>query len=48
LEATTLDAGDSIEVEWLQFIRPEQKFDSVDALKSQIEKDCEVARNLAV
>ncbi len=47
LEATTLEAGDSVEVEWLHFIRPEQKFDSVDALKAQIEKDCARARELA-
>jgi riboflavin kinase/FMN adenylyltransferase len=47
LKGTALDTGDSIEVEWLQFIRPEQKFDSVDALKSQIGKDCETARALA-
>jgi riboflavin kinase / FMN adenylyltransferase len=46
LDATQLDTGDSIEVEWLQFIRPEQKFASVDALKAQIAKDCETARKL--
>lgn len=47
LEPTDLTAGDAIEVEWLRFIRPEQKFASVDALKTQIEKDFEVARGLA-
>jgi riboflavin kinase/FMN adenylyltransferase len=46
LADTTMDQGDSIEVEWLRFIRPEQKFASVDALKVQITKDCETARNL--
>lgn len=45
---TTLDCGDAIEVEWLRFIRPEQKFDSLDALKVQITKDCETARELSV
>ena len=46
LESVNLSAGDSIEVEWLRFIRPEQKFDSVDALKAQISKDCETARSM--
>jgi len=41
---TSLDTGDSIEVEWLRFIRPEQKFASIDALKAQITLDCETAR----
>lgn len=44
LEVTTLGAGDAIEVEWLQFMRPEQKFDSVDVLKAQIERDCAAVR----
>jgi len=48
LDDTKLDSGDSIEVEWLRFIRPEQKFASVDALKLQIAKDCETARGLSV
>lgn len=47
LEPVEQQPGDSIEVEWLKFIRPEQKFDSVDALKAQIAKDCETARGLA-
>jgi riboflavin kinase/FMN adenylyltransferase len=47
LEGTACGQGDLIEAEWLQFIRPEQKFDSVDALKAQIAKDCTCARNLA-
>jgi len=46
LQPTTLDAGDLIEVEWLHFIRPEQKFESVDALQAQIEKDCAAVRAL--
>lgn len=44
---TRLDAGDAIEVEWLNFIRPEQKFDSLEALKAQIAKDAEAARRLS-
>lgn len=47
LEHTVMDAGDAIEVEWLRFIRAEQKFDSLDALKAQITKDCEVARRFS-
>ncbi len=47
LEGTSLDRGDAIEVEWLKFIRPEQKFDGVEALKAQITKDCATARELA-
>lgn len=46
LDRCDLSAGDHLEVEWLRFIRPEQKFDSVDALKVQIAKDCETARAL--
>lgn len=46
LDGTDLNAGDTVEVEWLKFIRPEQKFDSVEALKAQIAKDCETARSL--
>lgn len=48
LEGTELVSGNSIEVEWLRFIRPEQKFQSVELLKEQIAKDCEIARNLSV
>lgn len=47
LNGTSLGEGDTIEVEWLRFIRAEQKFASVDALKEQIAKDCETARKLA-
>ena len=47
LEHTDLSAGDEIEVECLQFIRPEQKFASLDELKSQIAKDCDAARAFA-
>jgi riboflavin kinase/FMN adenylyltransferase len=47
LDGTTLDHGDRIEVEWIHFIRPERKFDGLDALKTQIAKDCDTARQLA-
>ncbi|WP_309382526.1 riboflavin biosynthesis protein RibF [Cerasicoccus frondis] len=36
---TELTTGDELIVEWEHFIRPEQKFDSLDALKTQIAKD---------
>ncbi|MFU8848614.1 MAG: riboflavin biosynthesis protein RibF [Opitutales bacterium] len=44
LESTQLGVGDAIEVEWLQFIRPEQKFDSLEELKAQIAKDRDIAQ----
>jgi len=47
LDEVTQDAGDRLEVEWLRFIRPEAKFDSVDRLKAQIERDCARAREWA-
>lgn len=37
--------GDVITVEWLDFLRPEQCFDSIEALKKQLAKDCESARS---
>lgn len=46
LEGTDLDSGASVEVEWLRFIRSEEKFDSIDELKAQIAKDCDTARKL--
>lgn len=33
------DAGDELRVEWLRFVRPEMKFDNLNALKAQIEQD---------
>jgi len=35
--------GQTLTVSLESFIRPEQKFDSLDALKSQIKRDCEAA-----
>ena len=36
--------GKTLTVSLESFIRPEQKFESLDALKQQIEKDCQIAR----
>jgi riboflavin kinase / FMN adenylyltransferase len=36
--------GQTLKVELLDYIRPEQKFSSLDALKQQIAADCETAR----
>ena len=38
--------GTHIQVAFRSFIRPEQKFESFDALRAQIERDCEGARVL--
>jgi riboflavin kinase/FMN adenylyltransferase len=38
--------GQEIEVAFHHFLRPEAKFDSLDALKAQMEKDCDEARRL--
>jgi riboflavin kinase / FMN adenylyltransferase len=40
--------GQILKVELLEYIRPEQKFPSLDALKQQITADCAVARQLLV
>ena len=47
LDTTKLSMDDMIEVEWLKFIRPEQKFASKEELKAQIAKDCVTAKELA-
>ena len=39
LGACPFAAGDAIRVEWARFVRPEMKFDGVEALRTQIEKD---------
>lgn len=38
-----LGEGDALKVEWLDFLRPETKFASVDDLRAQIARDREVA-----
>lgn len=38
--------GRPVRVQLLDFIRPERKFDGIDALKSQIAEDCEKARRV--
>ena len=38
--------GERLEVAFIDFIRAEQKFDGLDALKAQIAQDCEAARAL--
>jgi len=47
LGETELGVGSSVVVEWLRFIRPEWKFDSVDALREQIGEDREAALRMA-
>ena len=37
--------GEKLTVELIEFIRPEQKFDSLEALKAQIYKDIDVAKS---
>lgn len=36
---TKLTTGSKVIVEWVKFIRPEQKFESIDALKQQVGED---------
>lgn len=43
LQETLLGTGAAIDVEWLRFIRPEEKFASLEDLKAQIAKDREIA-----
>ncbi|MFP4203219.1 MAG: riboflavin biosynthesis protein RibF [Opitutales bacterium] len=47
LESTNAGSGDWVDVQLLRFLRGEQQFDSLEALKAQITKDREVARKLA-
>jgi len=44
LDDGPFDAGDHLKVEWLDFIRPEMKFASVDELRAQIARDVAAAR----
>ncbi|MGC6455433.1 MAG: riboflavin biosynthesis protein RibF [Coraliomargaritaceae bacterium] len=41
------EAGTAIEVEWLRFLRPEKKFESLEALKEQIAVDVKAARTFS-
>ena len=38
--------GQTLEVHLIKFLRPEQKFPSLDALKAQIDQDCHQAREI--
>jgi riboflavin kinase/FMN adenylyltransferase len=38
--------GKQLAVQLIEFLRPEQKFSSLDALKAQIQQDCTVARQI--
>jgi riboflavin kinase/FMN adenylyltransferase len=38
--------GQEIEVAFHHFLRPEAKFDSLEALTTQMQQDCEEARKL--
>jgi riboflavin kinase/FMN adenylyltransferase len=38
--------GDEVWVELMEFIRPERRFDGVDALREQIGRDCEKIREI--
>jgi riboflavin kinase/FMN adenylyltransferase len=46
LENSSLTYGDKVRVNWLHFLRPESKFDSLDELKKQIVIDAEKARQI--
>ena len=47
LEGTQVQPGETITIEWLNFLRPEQKFPSLKALSKQIGSDCAKARTYA-
>ena len=38
--------GQTLSASLIEFLRPEQKFASLDALKTQIQADCDVARKV--
>ena len=38
--------GQEIEVELIEFLRPEAKFDSLEALTTQMDADCDRARDI--
>ncbi len=43
LGACPFDTGDTIQVEWLRFLRPEMKFAGIDELRAQIGRDRDAA-----
>lgn len=43
LENCPFGTGDRLRIEWLAFLRPEQRFDGVEALRAQIAKDRDAA-----
>jgi riboflavin kinase/FMN adenylyltransferase len=44
LAACPFGAGDELLIEWLSFLRPEQRFDGVEALRAQIAADRDAAQ----
>jgi riboflavin kinase / FMN adenylyltransferase len=46
LDACPFDAGDTIHVQWLHFVRAEARFANVDELRAQIGRDREAASKL--
>ncbi|MBD0343032.1 MAG: riboflavin kinase, partial [Microcoleus sp. Co-bin12] len=38
--------GKTLSASLVEFLRPEQKFASLDALKTQIQADCDVSRSV--
>ena len=38
--------GEDVEVAFVQYLRPEQKFSGVDELQAQIRRDAELARQI--
>lgn len=46
LGETRWGAGEYLKVEWLRFLRPERRFDSIKALQDQIRDDSELAGKL--
>jgi len=46
LGSCPFSTGSAVTVEWLKFLRPEQKFGGVEELRAQIARDCEAARRV--
>ncbi len=44
-EACPFGEGDALTVEWLHFLRPEQKFATIADLRAQIVRDCDAAKD---